>query len=231
MTSQVEAWNDLNIDYEQAYGTNPFKKAVVQEAIKLLPPGSRALDIGCGTGVPVAQMLADADINVFGTDLSPKMIAHAKERVKGNFQVADMLTFKPFGAFDAVFIIFSQLSLSFEEFSDVAFRFAKALRPGGLMVVGQAHTDPVVPIDDPAWDGMKSYVEAYPLPFMGKDWPTLMFSCKGQRRFLESMGMEVIYESVNLFHPGNPKCEAEHQQYVIARRLEEREVEKPRVGD
>ncbi len=99
-----QVFEDLNIDYETAYKNNPFKKACVREAISLLKPGSRVLDVGCGTGVPIAAMLAEAGMEVTGIDIAPKMIEIARSEVKGRFLVADCLEYEPEGNFDAVFV-------------------------------------------------------------------------------------------------------------------------------
>jgi len=99
-----EVFEDLNIEYENAYKNNPFKKACVRKAISLLKPGSRVLDVGCGTGVPVAAMLAEARMEVTGIDIAPKMIEIAEKEVKGRFLVADCLDYEPEGSYDAVFV-------------------------------------------------------------------------------------------------------------------------------
>ena len=99
-----QVFEDLNIDYETAYKNNPFKKACVHKAISLLKPGARVLDVGCGTGVPVAAMLAEAGMEVTGIDIAPKMIEIAKKEVKGRFLVADCLEYEPEGSYDAVFV-------------------------------------------------------------------------------------------------------------------------------
>lgn len=212
-----EMWDDLNIQYEHAYRDNPFKKACVQHAIANLKPESRVLDVGCGTGVPVAKMLADAKMRVVGTDVAPKMVAIAQKKVEGDFQVADMVDYQPEGTFDAVFVIYSQLGLTYAAFHKAAYKFAQALRPGGLFVIGQSATDDDVPSNDTAWDATHSYVEGYNLPFWGEPFPTLMFTRQAQRSFLESMGLTVIYDTLDDFQPDNPKCDVEHQQYIIAR--------------
>lgn len=99
-----DVFEDLNIEYENAYKNNPFKKACVRKAISLLKPGARVLDVGCGTGVPVAAMLAEAGLDVTGIDIAPKMIEIARAEVKGRFLVADCLEYEPEGSFDAVFV-------------------------------------------------------------------------------------------------------------------------------
>ena len=70
----LQTFDALNITYEKAYHNNPFKKACIEKAISLLPPHARVLDVGCGTGVPVSQMLSNAGLEVYGFDISPKMI-------------------------------------------------------------------------------------------------------------------------------------------------------------
>lgn len=45
-----------------------------------VPPGSRILDIGCGTGAQLAGYLAE-DRELFGVDLSPSMLDRARQRL------------------------------------------------------------------------------------------------------------------------------------------------------
>lgn len=223
-TEEHDMWDTLNVEYELAYRNNPFKKDCIENAIALLRPGARVLDVGCGTGVPVASMLADAGMDVFGSDVAPQMIKQAQKTVKGTFQVANMVDYQPAGTFDAVFIIFSQLGLIYADFYGAVCRLSKTLRPDGLLVIGQAPAEQVVPLEDPAWDETKSYVEGYNLPFWGQPFPTLMFSRAGQKTFLESMGFEVLYDQVHTFQPDNPKCDTEEQQYTIAKRRGDEQV-------
>lgn len=221
-------WDALNIEYEHAYRDNPFKQDCVEKAIALLEPGSRVLDVGCGTGVPVAKMLADAGMDIVGSDVAPQMVKHAQKSVKGTFEVANMVDYQPSGTFDAIFIIYSQLGLSYAEFHKAVHKLAQVLRAGGFLVIGQAPAEQIVPVQDPAWDETKSYVEGYNLPFWGQPFPTLMFSRMGQKAFLESMGFTISYDEVNTFQPDNPKCDPEQQQYVIAQRSGDEVIKEPR---
>lgn len=213
----LETFNSLNIDYEKAYHNNPYKIACIKKAISLIQPGSRVLDVGCGTGIPVSDTLSKAGLDVTGFDISPKMVELAQARVRGKFMVSDMLGFQPEGTFAAVFIIFSTLQLSYQDFHSAVYKFANVLQPGGILALGQMPGDNYVK-EEFHWDETKTYVEDYDAPFMGEPLPTFMLSAQGQRNFLTSMGLEIISETIGSFRPDNPKCDPEDQQYIIARR-------------
>lgn len=53
---------------------------VVCEWCKDLPQGADVLDLGCGFGKPITDVLAEAGFRVYGVDASPAMIAGWKER-------------------------------------------------------------------------------------------------------------------------------------------------------
>ena len=227
--AEKDMWNRLNIDYEKAYQNNPLKIVCVKQAISLLEPGSRVLDIGCGTGVPVSQLLADAGMDVTGTDIAPNMVELATTRIKGTFTAADMCDYEPPGSFAGIFIIYSHLGLSYADFHSAAFRLVKALQPGGILVIGASPTENhKVPEDDPTWDATKSLVDGFNLPFWGKPFFTLMFTRKGQLAFLRSMGLEVVYDEADWFQPDNTACHPEYQQYVIARRNGDQTISEPK---
>ena len=101
-------------------------------------PGEAVVDVGCGTGQTTLQ-LADAvgpDGRVVGVDVSPPMLALARERAHGrdnvSFLEADAQThlFAP-GSFDA---LYSRFGIMF--FDDPVAGFANlgaAMRPGGRL--------------------------------------------------------------------------------------------------
>ncbi|KAK5124236.1 hypothetical protein LTR85_001939 [Meristemomyces frigidus] len=221
----LETFDALHIEYENAYKDNPYKKACIERAISMLPAHSRVLDVGCGTGVPVSEMLSNAGMEVTGTDISPKMVKLAQDRVKGDFKVADMLTFEPEGKFAGVFIIFAHLQLSYADFHAAAYKFACILEPGGLFVIGEMPADKYVKNSD--YDETKSWVENYPAPFWGELLPTFMMSAEGLLEFLRSMGLEIVSSEIDMFQPKNEKCAPEEQQYVIARRKGDRPLSEP----
>lgn len=223
----LETFDALHIEYENAYKNNPFKQRCVEKAISLLQSGSRVLDVGCGTGVPVAKMLASAGMEVTGTDISPKMVQLARNQVQGTFLETDMLTYEPEKDVDAVFMIFCHLQLSYADFHSAAYKFASALKPGGLFVIGEMPADNYVK-DPSQYDETGSWVENFPAPFWGEPLPTFMMTAHGLLDFLTSMGLEIVSNTIDTFQPKNDKCAPEEQQYVIARRTGKSPLPEPK---
>jgi SAM-dependent methyltransferase len=224
----LETFDNLNFEYEKAYEDNDIKKSSIAAAISMLPSNSRILDVGCGTGVPVSDMLAKAGHSVVGFDISPKMIALAQARVKGSFSISDMLSYDLDGKdqFTGVFMIFAHLQLSYASFHSAVYKYASVLPPCGILALGQMPSDLYVTVES-CYDETKAYVEDYDVPFMGEMLPTFMMSAWGQRTFLTSMGLEIVWEKIETFHPRNEKCVPEVQQYIIARRSDGKSLHPP----
>ncbi len=49
--------------------------------IAALPPGARVLDLGCGSGAPVAKHMAERGLRVTGVDSSPSLVAMFRQRL------------------------------------------------------------------------------------------------------------------------------------------------------
>jgi GrpB-like predicted nucleotidyltransferase (UPF0157 family)/predicted TPR repeat methyltransferase len=100
-----------------------------------LPPGAAVLDLGCGTGVPVARALATR-FAVTGVDLSPRSIALARRNVPAaTFLQADMSALDfPAESFDAVVAFYSIIHLPRDEHLALLRAIASWLRPGGLFI-------------------------------------------------------------------------------------------------
>jgi 2-polyprenyl-3-methyl-5-hydroxy-6-metoxy-1,4-benzoquinol methylase len=101
-----------------------------------LAKGSRVLDAGCGTGIPVTQLLVARGLDTYGIDSSPRMI----EAYRSNFPsataaCASVLESALFClSFDAVVAWGVMFHLSAEEQVLAIARFAKSLRMGGRLL-------------------------------------------------------------------------------------------------
>jgi SAM-dependent methyltransferase len=68
-----------------------------------LPAGATVLDLGCGSGSPVAQHMVECGLQVTGVDTSPTLISLCRERLPGHeWIVADMRSLRPGRRFDGV---------------------------------------------------------------------------------------------------------------------------------
>ena len=76
----------------------------VADLTRSLPRGARVLDLGRGTGVPIAQFLIDAGFEVFGIDSSSKMIASFQQQFPRAHAACERMEQSEFFscAFDAV---------------------------------------------------------------------------------------------------------------------------------
>ena len=83
-------------------------------------------------------------------------------------------------------------------------------------MLGQMPSDSYV-LDYEDYDETRTYVEDYKAPFMGELLPTLMLSAEGQRRFLISMGLEVVWEQIDTFQPRHEKCDPEFSSISLPR--------------
>lgn len=128
-------------------------QAWLHELAALLQPGARALDLGCGAGVPAAEFLAEAGFKVVGVDISEVQIERARSLVpKATFIRADMATWdcEP-DSFDAVVSLYALIHVPLEDQRRLIPRLARWLTPSGylLAIVG-----------DGQWTGIKNYMGA-----------------------------------------------------------------------
>lgn len=101
-----------------------------------LSPGSTVLDLGCGSGDPVALRIAQ-EHHVTGVDISEAQIDLARQSVPaGQFIQGDLgsVNFPP-ASFDAVVSFYTLEHLPRAEHAAILQRIASWLRPGGLLLL------------------------------------------------------------------------------------------------
>jgi 2-polyprenyl-3-methyl-5-hydroxy-6-metoxy-1,4-benzoquinol methylase len=120
---------------------------VVREWSALLAPGATVLDIGCGDGRPISQVLFERGLTVYGIDASGKMIAAFREQFPD--ATAQCASIEESSFFERTFdaVISWGLIFLLEEDSQrlLIQKAAAALRPGGRLLL-TAPRDPV------SWD-------------------------------------------------------------------------------
>lgn len=144
MTSAAGAIIDLYSRHAAAWAEqrgdalNEAERAHLQRFADTLPPGGEVLDLGCGSGRPVAAWLIGRGFRVTGVDASPRLIARCREAFpEQDWRVADMRGLDLGRRFDGVLVWFSAFHLPAEDQMGMATVYARHLRPGGvLMFIG-----------------------------------------------------------------------------------------------
>jgi SAM-dependent methyltransferase len=113
----------------------PLDRALLEGLLELAGVGTIA-DVGCGPG-HVTRFLAARNADVVGIDLSPGMIAIARERAPElPFVVASMLRLPAEdGVWAGAVALYSIIHLQAEERAAACAEFARVLRPGGWLLV------------------------------------------------------------------------------------------------
>jgi SAM-dependent methyltransferase len=77
--------------YDEARGRSLFERGWLDRFTVLLPPGGSVLDIGCGSGEPIARHLIAGGFAVTGVDAAPALIELCRSRFpSGTWLVGDM---------------------------------------------------------------------------------------------------------------------------------------------
>ncbi len=101
-----------------------------------VPPGSRVLDVACGTGEHLATLARR--YAVAGLDLNPAMLAIARKKLPTALLLeADMEEFSVEKSFDALLCLFSSIGYLHgkKALRRGARAFAGAVRPGGVVIL------------------------------------------------------------------------------------------------
>lgn len=112
-----------------------LRRDYVRQLTEDISPGARVLELGCGTGRPVAAMLAEAH-DYRGVDVSPEMIRVAQANLpEARFESGDMATLRfPPDSFAAVVAFYSIIHLPRIHHASLFASIHRWLTPGGWFV-------------------------------------------------------------------------------------------------
>lgn len=151
-----------------------------------VPGGGSVLDLGCGSGEPIARYMIEQGRAVTGVDASPGGISLCRQRFPDHtWTVADMRTLDLGRRFDGLIAWHSSFHLSRPDQRALFRVFADHLRPGGVLMFTSGDTD-----DERIgqWRGEPLYHAS--------------LSPQAYRRCLETGGFEVIDHVVGGHGPG-----------------------------
>ncbi|MEU5768405.1 class I SAM-dependent methyltransferase [Streptomyces asoensis] len=196
----ARVFDALGSVYEQAFAHSEAHRRSLKWLLGRLDPGARVLDVGSGTGRPTAETLAGAGHHVLGVDVSPVMVDLASRQVPGaEFRCTDVRELPlEDGSFDAVCVYFSLLQLDRAQQREVLGRLARALRPGGSLVLA------TVPLDVVEVDAV----------FMGQPVRVTSFAADALVDVVTGAGLAVLAREDTLFTPDHPDAVAEPHLFL-----------------
>jgi len=124
----------------------PMEAAWLDHFRALLPEGPAILDLGCGTGAPIASYLAARGCAITGIDSAPEMIAMCASRLpEQDWRVGDMRSLSLGRAFDGILAWDSFFHLSHEDQRRMFPVFARHAAPGAALMFtsGPAHGEAI----------------------------------------------------------------------------------------
>lgn len=107
--------------------------AEVRTWARSLPSGAAVLDLGCGCGAPISQVLIQEGFSVYGVDASPSMVEAFRRRFPGAHLACEPVETSSFFSrnFDAALAWGLMFLLPEPGQRDLIRRVARALGPGG----------------------------------------------------------------------------------------------------
>ncbi|MEV7611865.1 class I SAM-dependent methyltransferase [Streptomyces sp. NPDC089799] len=201
----AELFDGMGAEYERAFGKLPAQLAALDWLAARLPAGARVLDVGSGTGRPVAESLVRAGYDVTGIDVSAAMVELARSQVPGaRFEQHDVRDYRPpAGGFDAVTAFFPLLVMGRDEVGESLLRIADWLVPGGYFVMATVPAD--IADVEVEWMGRRVRVSSYS-------------TAEYLRRLREDCGLEVLHHSTSTFQPESELAGPEDHLFCYARR-------------
>jgi ubiquinone/menaquinone biosynthesis C-methylase UbiE len=114
----------------------PFDRKLLDRFAKQVAGKGEACDMGCGPG-QIARYLRDQGATVFGLDLSPKMIAQARQLNPDiSFRVGNMLALDlPANSLAGIAAFYAIVNIPKESLPKVFREMARVLQPGGLLLL------------------------------------------------------------------------------------------------
>jgi trans-aconitate methyltransferase len=111
-----------------------------------LPAGAMVLDLGCGSGSPIAQHMVECGLHVTGVDASPTLVSLCRERLPDQeWIVADMRALRLGRRFDGVLAWDSFFHLKPSDQRNMFDVFAEHVAPSGVLMfnAGPAFGEPI----------------------------------------------------------------------------------------
>jgi SAM-dependent methyltransferase len=150
----VPLYDRLANQYDRDRGRTLVEKKWLDRFLYHVPRGGTVLDLGCGTGEPIAQYILSLGYRIVGCDASPSLIALCRARFpKAEWLVVDMRELALGRRFDGMIAWDSFFHLTMDNQRAMFVRFAAHANPGAPLLftsgseagesIGSYHGEPL----------------------------------------------------------------------------------------
>jgi SAM-dependent methyltransferase len=162
----------------------------VDKVLEGLPPRAKVLDLGCGTGNPIAKYMVQRGYQVIGVDQSEKMLEIAKKVVpEAELIHSDMVEIQFTDKFAAAVAWDSVFHLKRKHHSVIYRKLANSLEIGGRLLLSVGGSDIASSVADSTSDD--SDVEGFTSEMFGHTFFYSGYEPQVARNLLEAEGFEI----------------------------------------
>lgn len=185
-----------------------MEKAPIDKLITYLAPNASILDVGCGSGKPIAAYLLAKGFDIYGIDISPKQIEHAKKIIpEDKLFIADICAFETQLQFDAIVCWFTLFHIPASEYLAVLRKLHSLLNPHGVLCITFADTNV-----EPEGTELKIIDEqTIESEMFGERFKHSGYPAENNSQLIEEAGFTIISDKLD--QPGN--------QVILARKKSE----------
>lgn len=139
-------------------------RALFEFFMSRLPQPAHILDLGCGTGVPIARLLDDSGFCVSGIDASANLLAKAKENVpNARFTRQDITEYALNTSYDGMVLWDVLFHLPREQHRPLLSKIHQALPEHGVVIVSSGGSDKDLPPFTDFMFDVEFFYDAYPV--------------------------------------------------------------------
>lgn len=133
-TKVYEVYDEIINWFDDARTKSLMESEYLNLIVNTIPPKGTILDLGCGTGEPIAQFFIEKEFKITGVDGSQKMIELCKKRFPSeSWIVSDMRNINLQQQFDAILAWHSFFHLDHDSQRKMFRIFASHIKPGGVL--------------------------------------------------------------------------------------------------
>lgn len=138
----VGLYEDNAAAWDAQRGRDLFERPWLERFRALVPDGGEVLDLGCGSGEPIARWLIESGCALTGVDSSPSLIELCRTRFPGHEWIAcDMRALELGRGFHGLLAWHSFFHLPPADQRPMFERFAAHLSPGGALMFTSGSTE------------------------------------------------------------------------------------------